>query len=147
MSLNFNAESMEHFTLFRWNQMEVLPNGQLIRQELNMELDTVMLNALMIWSLFGDRLTARIGKMIKENMELVALSLMYGKLISGLMPIQLIHARFQAIIDVQVKNVEMDLKDKKEYVIKMVVIWTLSEMEIRTSMGQDQTTKSIQQNH
>ena len=55
-------------------------------------------------------------------MELVALSLTYGKLISGLMPIQLIHARFQAIIDVQVKNVEMDLKDKKEYVIKMVVI-------------------------
>lgn len=48
MFLNFNAESMEHFTLFRWNQMEVLPNGQLIRQELNMELDTVMLNVLMI---------------------------------------------------------------------------------------------------
>ena len=47
MSLNFNAESMEHFTLFRWNLMEVLQNGQLIRQGPNMELVIVMLNVLM----------------------------------------------------------------------------------------------------
>ena len=55
-------------------------------------------------------------------MELAVLNLMYGKLISGLMLIQLIHAQFQVIIDAKVKNAEMDHIDKMEFAIKMVVI-------------------------
>ena len=62
------------------------------------------------------------GKMIKENMELVVLNLMFGRQINGRMLTLLILALFLEITDVQVKNVEMELTDKMEFVIKMVVI-------------------------
>ena len=60
--------------------------------------------------------------MIKENMELVVLNLMFGRQINGRMLTLLILALFLEITDVQVKNVEMELTDKMEFVIKMVVI-------------------------
>ena len=122
MFLNFNVVSMELFILLKWKQMEVHPNGQLTKLELNMELATVMLNVLMIWNLSGGKLIVRTGMMILENMALVVLSSILGKQTNGRMLTQLIPAQFQEIIDVKVKNVEMELRDKMEYVIKMAVI-------------------------
>ena len=62
------------------------------------------------------------GKTIKESMELVVLNLMFGRQINGQMLILLILAQSLEITDVQVRNVEMELIDKMEYVTKMVVI-------------------------
>ena len=61
------------------------------------------------------------GKTIKESMELVVLNLMFGRQINGQMLILLILAQFLEITDVQVRNVEMELIDKMEYVTKTVV--------------------------
>lgn len=99
-----------------------------------MELDIVMLNVLMIWNSFGDRLIVKTGKMIRVIMVLVVLNLMFGKLTNMLMLILLILVKLQDIIDVKEVNVEMVLKDKMEYVIKMDVILVLSEMDIENFM-------------
>ena len=63
----------------------------------------------------------KIGKTIKESMERVVLNLMFGRQINGQMLTLLILALFLEITDVRVRNVEMELIDKMEYVTKTVV--------------------------
>ena len=60
--------------------------------------------------------------MIKENTVHAVLSLMFGKLINGQMHTLHILAKFQEIIGVKVRNVEMEHKGRMEYVIRMDVI-------------------------
>ncbi len=87
-----------------------------------MELAIVMLNALMILSLFGGKQIPKIGMMIKVTMVPVVLNLIFGKLTSMLMLTLPIHAKFQEITVVKEPNVEMVLKDRMVFVIKMDVI-------------------------
>jgi hypothetical protein len=99
-----------------------------------MELDIVMLNAPMISNLSVERPIAKIGKVIEGIMVAAVLSSMFGRRINMQMLTLPIHAQFQVTIVVRESNVEMELKDKLETVIKMVAISILSEMEIKISM-------------
>lgn len=87
-----------------------------------MEQGIAMLNVLMILNLFTERPILRTGMMIRDIMDLVVLNLMFGRQTKQPMLIRLILAKCQVIIDVRVVNVEMEHRDKMEYVIKMDVI-------------------------
>jgi len=97
-------------------------NIQLIKLELNMEQDIVMHNVLMILNLFKDKLIVKTGEMIKENMEVAVLNLMFGKQINKQMLSLLILALNQEIINAKELNVVMDQIDKMVYVIRMDLI-------------------------
>jgi len=111
-----------------------------------MEQVIVMLNALMISNLFKEKLIAKIGGMIKVNMEAAVLSLMYGRQINKLMLLLLIHALNLVITNVQETIVVMEQIVIMVFAIKTDLISILSEMEIMIFMGPDQIIKLIQQN-
>lgn len=87
-----------------------------------MEQDIVMHNVLMILNLFKDKLIVKTGEMIKENMEVAVLNLMFGKQINKQMLSLLILALNQEIINAKELNVVMDQIDKMVYVIRMDLI-------------------------
>lgn len=144
MCPSYNVVLMALSILYPCKPMVVNLNSQPIRLELNMEQGIAMLNVLMILNLFTERPILRTGMMIRDIMDLVVLNLMFGRQTKQPMLIRLILAKCQVIIDVRVVNVEMEHRDRMEYVIKMDVIWILSEMEIKTFMGLDPTIRLIQ---
>jgi hypothetical protein len=107
---------MELSTWFRWRQMEEAPSILQIRQGLSMELVIVMLNAVEVPS-FMVKLPQKIG----EIMEPVAPSLISGKPTSKQVFTLAILARLLGIIGAKETNVDLVLKDIKEFVIKMAV--------------------------
>jgi hypothetical protein len=126
--------------------MEDHPNILPTKLEQSMEQVIVMLNALMISNLFKEKLIAKIGGMIKVNMEAAVLSLMYGRQINKLMLLLLIHALNLVITNVQETIVVMEQIVIMVFAIKTDLISILSEMEIMIFMGPDQIIKLIQQN-
>lgn len=108
-----------------------------------MEQDTVMLNAHMTSNLFADRQIAKNGKVIEDIMVAAVLSLTFGRRINMQMLTLPIHAQFQVTIVVRESNVEMELIDKLETVIKTVAISILSETEIKISMDLDLASQLI----
>jgi hypothetical protein len=109
---------MELFTLWKWRLMGDHKNTLPIKQVLNMEQDTVMLNALMTLNLYMEKLTQKTGRMIKVTMDLAVQSLMFGKPTNTPTPTLLILAKLQDTIDAKEVNVEMAAKDKTVFVIK-----------------------------
>lgn len=97
-------------------------NILLIKQVLNMEQDTVMLNVLMTLNSSMEKLTQKTGKMIKVTMDLAVQSLMFGKPINTPMLTLLILAKLQVTTGVKEANVVMAVKDKMVFVIKMAAI-------------------------
>jgi len=122
MSQLLSAESMELFTLWKWRLMVDHKNILLIKQVLNMEQDTVMLNVLMTLNSSMEKLTQKTGKMIKVTMDLAVQSLMFGKPINTPMLTLLILAKLQVTTGVKEANVVMAVKDKMVFVIKMAAI-------------------------
>ena len=101
--------------------MEAQQSTLATKLELNTEQAIVMLSAPTTSNLFGEKPTARNGKMTRDTTAHAVQSLIFGKPISGLMHIQLILVQCQAIIDVKDLNVETALQDKMEFVIKTAV--------------------------
>jgi hypothetical protein len=110
---------MEPYTLFKWMLMEVQADSLQTKLGPNMEQVTVMHNALMISSLFGEKLTLKIGTMIRDTMEPAAPNLTYGKPTNRQMPILPILAKSLQTTDAKAMIVVTVLRDKVEFVIRM----------------------------
>jgi hypothetical protein len=124
------------------------------KPELNMELDTVMLNAHKMLNSSMDRPMSMDGThhqvtqiLEKDNGVLVAPRWIFGKPTVSQVRSLLIHASMMVFSNVITKVIAVILTDTAEFVIKMVVISTRSELESQISSVQDLNSQSTLLNH